>query len=214
MKLNSINRNGKLDFNFNCGNHVRLGKSYCFSHFVQAKDIEAIVLDDIRTMAQRIVLDEKTIREDFIRHNAELADKAIKSAKKELQAKRKRAEELSRLMQLAYEDRLKGKMPEDICIGFIQKYSEEQKKVEAEIVVLEERLTETTNTIQSADEFMRNIKKYLEAPELTREMCYELLDRVVVGGHPKHTGKERVIDIVYKVDIASVLRYKLNNSNK
>ena len=28
--------------------------------------------------------------------------------------------------------------------------------------------------------------------------------------HPKHTGKERVIDIVYKVDIASVLLYKLN----
>ena len=210
MKLNYINRNGKIDFNFNCGNHMRIGKAYCFSHFIQAKDIEAIVLDDIRTMAKRIVLDEKAIREDFIRHNAELADKAINSAKKELQAKRKRTEELSRLMQLAYEDRLKGKMPEDICISFIQKYSEEQKKVEAEIAELEERLTETTNAIQSADEFIRNIKKYLEAPELTREMCYELLDRVVVGGHPKHTGKERVMDIVYKVDIASVLRYKLN----
>ena len=165
-------------------------------------------------MAQRIVLDEKTIREEFIRHNAELADKAIKSAKKVLQAKRKRTEELSRLMQLAYEDRLKGKMPEDICISFIQKNSDEQKRLEAEIAELETRLTETTNTMQSADEFIRNIKKYLEAPELTREMCYELLDRVVVGGHPKHTGKERVIDIVYKVDIASVLRYKLNNPNK
>ena len=210
MKLNYINRNGKIDFNFNCGNHMRIGKAYCFSHFIQAKDIEAIVLNDIREMAQRIVLDEKAIREDFIRHNAELADRAIKTAKKELQIKRKRTEELSRLMQIAYEDRLKGKMPEDICIGFIQKYSEEQKKVNAEIAELEERLTETTNTILSADEFIRNIKKYLEAPELTREMCYELLDRVVVGGHPKHTGKERVIDIVYKVDIASVLRYKLN----
>ena len=73
MKMNSINRNGKVDFNFNCGNHMRIGKAYCFSHFIQAKDIEAILLDDIRTMAQRIVLDEKTIREDFIRHNAELA---------------------------------------------------------------------------------------------------------------------------------------------
>lgn len=154
MKMNSINRNGKVDFNFNCGNHVRLGKSYCFSHFIQAKDIEEIVLDDIRTMAQRIVLDEKTIREDFMRHNAELADKAIKSAKKELQVKRKRTEELSRLMQLAYEDRLKGKMPEDICISFIQKYSEEQKRLETEIAELEEKLTETTNTMQSADEFM------------------------------------------------------------
>ena len=210
MKLNYINRDGKLYFNFNCGNHLRLGKSYCFSHFIQAKDIEAIVLDDIQTMAQRIVLDEKTIREDFIRHNAELADKAIKSAKKELQIKRKRKEELSRLMQLAYEDRLKGKMPEDICIGFIQKYSDEQKRLENEITELEERLTETTNTIQSADDFIRNIKKYLEAPELTREMCYELIDRIIIGGHPKHTGKEREIDIVYKVDIASVLRHKLN----
>ena len=209
MKLNYINRDGKLYFNFNYGNHLRLGKSYCFSHFIRAKDIEAIVLDDIQTMAQRVVLDEKTIREDFIRHNAELADQAIKSAKKGLQIKRKRKEELSRLMQLAYEDRLKGKMPEDICIGFIQKYSDEQKRLENEITELEERLTETTNTIQSADDFIRNIKKYLEAPELTREMCYELMDRIIVGGHPKHTGKEREIDIVYKVDIASVLRHKL-----
>lgn len=166
------------------------------------------MLGDIREMAQRIVLDEKAIREEFIRHNAELADKSVKATKKELQVKRKRTEELSRLMQVAYEDRLKGKMPEDICIGFIQKYSGEQKRLEAEIEELEARLTETANTIQSADEFMRNIKKYLEAPELTREMCYELIDRVVVGGLPKITGGERVIDIVYKVDIASVLRYK------
>lgn len=104
---------------------------------------------------------------------------------------------------------MKGKMPEDICIGFIQKYSDEQKKLEAEIATLEERLTETTNTIQSADEFIRNIKKYLEAPELTREMCYELIDRIIIGGSPKITGKEREIDIVYKIDIASVLRHKL-----
>ena len=200
----------EYQYHFNCGLHLRYGKTLCFSHYIPAKDIEAIVLNDIRTMAQRIVLDEKTIREDFIRHNAELADKAVKSAKKELQVKHKRTEELSRLMQVAYEDRLKGKMPEDICISFIHKYSEEQKRLETEIADLEAKLAETENTKQSADEFIRNIKKYLDAPELTREMCYELLDCVVVGGLPKITGKERVIDIVYKVDIASVLRYKLN----
>lgn len=54
--------------------------------------------------------------------------------------------------------------------------------------------------MQSADEFIRNIKKYLEAPELSREMCYELIDRIIIGGSPKTTGKEREIDIVYKVD--------------
>ena len=212
LKMSGHSNKAKTEYqyHFNCGLHLRYGKTLCFSHYIPAKDIEAIVLNDIRTMAQRIVLDEKTIREEFIRHNAELADRAIKTAKKELQGKRKRTEELSRLMQVAYEDRLKGKMPEDICISFIQKYSEEQKRLETEIAELEGKLIETENTIQSADEFMRNIKKYLDAPELTREMCYELLDCVVVGGLPKITGKERVIDIVYKVDIASVLRYKLN----
>ena len=211
MKLSTIisRSTGKRLYRFDCGHHVRYGKAYCFSHFIAARIVEEIVLDDIREMAKSIVLDEKAIREDFIRHNAELADKAIKSAKKELQAKRKRIEELSRLMQVAYEDRVKGKMPEDICIGFIQKYSEEQKRLGTEIVDTEKKLTETEDTIQSADEFIRNIKKYLEAPELTREMCYELIDRIIVGGSPTVTGKERTIEIVYKVDIASVLRHKL-----
>ena len=211
MKLcTSVSRKGTRLYHFDCGYHLRYGKAYCFSHYIAASALEEIVLGDIREMAQRIVLDEKAVREEFIRHNAELADQAIKSAKKELQAKRKRTEELSSLMQVAYEDRVRGKMPEDICIGFIQKYSDEQKKLETEIAETEAKLTETENTIQSADEFIRNIKKYLEAPELSREMCYELIDRIIIGGSPKTTGKEREIDIVYKVDIASVLRHKLN----
>ena len=212
MKLcTTVSRNtGKRFYHFNCGFHLRYGKSYCFSHYIAASILEEIVLEDVREMARRIVLDEEAIREEYIRHYAELADKTIKSAKKEVQAKRKRAEEITRLIQVAYEDRVKGKMPEDICLGFIQKYSEEQKKLEAEIAGLEGKLTETENTIQSADEFIRSIKKYLDAPELTREMCYELIDRIIIGGASDTSGKEREIEIVYKVDIASVLRHKLN----
>lgn len=159
-------------------------------------------------MAQRIVLDEDAIREEFLRHNAELADNAVRSAKKELQTKKRRSEDLSRMIKVTYEDRVKGKIPEDICVGLIQEYSDEQKTLAADIETLETKLSETESKQQSADDFIRNIKKYLDAPELTREMCYELLDRVVIGGLPKITGKERTIDIVYKVDIASVLRYK------
>ena len=175
------------------------------------KVLEEIVLEDIREMAKRIVLDEKSIREEFIRHNAELADAAIKKAKKELQTKQKWVAELSRLMQVAYEDRVKGKMPEEICIGFIEKYSAEQKTIAEEIEGIEKQLAETETTRNAADDFICDIKKYLNAPELTREMCYELIDRIVIGGTQSVTGKEREIDIVYKVDIASVLR---NNVKK
>jgi len=205
----SIGRNSKRRYYFDCGYHLRYGKSYCFSHYISASVLEEIVLEDIRDMAKRIVLDEKSIREEFTRHNAELADAAIKKAKKDLQTKQKRVAELSRLMQVAYEDRVKGKMPEDICINFIEKYSAEQKAITEEIQGIENQLAETETTRNTADDFIRDIKKYLNAPELTREMCYELIDRIVIDGSQSVTGKEREIDIVYKVDIASVLRHKI-----
>lgn len=167
-----------------------------------------MALEDIRDMAKRIVLDENAVRKEFIQHNTELADKAIKALTKELHGKRKRSEELTRLIQNVYEDKVKGKIPENICIGFIERYSAEQNALDEEIHNLEEELNKTETTKQNADDFIRDIKKYLNAPELTREMCYELIDRVIVGGLQKITGKERTIDIVYKVDIASVLRHK------
>jgi len=201
-------KKGSLSYNFNCGYYSRYGKAMCSSHYISAKDLEEVILGDIRTMAQRIVLDEEAIRKEFMRHTAELTENAVKTAKKALQTKKKRIEELSSLMQIAYEDRMKGKMPEDICVEFIRKYSDEKKTLAEEITALEARLTETESKQQNADEFIQSIKKYLNAPELTIEMCYELIDRIVIGGVPKTQGEDRIIDIVYKVDISSVIRYK------
>ncbi len=211
MKMSGHSNHTKTEYlyHFNCGLHLRYGKTLCFSHYISAKDLEEIVLGDIRTMAQRIVLDEEEIRNDFIKHNTELADAAIKKIKKELQSKHKRTEELTRLIQTAYEDRVKGKMPEKTCFEFIDKYSAEKETLLIEIETLEKQIIETETTKQSADDFIKAIKKYLAAPELTREMCYKLIDRIIISGTPSATGKDREIDIVYKVDIASVLRHKL-----
>lgn len=210
MKLcTSLRRNGKRFFHFECGYHTRYGKAYCFSHYIATSVLEEIILDDIRTMAQSIVLDEKAIREEFIRYNAELAAAAIKKVKKELQVKQKRTEELTMLIQTAYEDRVKGKIPEDICIGFIEKYSAEKKTITEGSRILEEKIVETETTQKNADDFIRAMKKYFDAPELTREMCYELIDRIIIGGSQSATGKERKIEIVYKINIVSVLRHKV-----
>lgn len=203
------NKNGNgHHYHFDCGYHLRYGKSLCFSHYISEKALSDLVLEDIREMAKRIVLDEETLRKEYLQQQAETADKNIKSAKKELQTKRKRAEKLSRLIRLTYEDRANGKMPEDICFELIEKYSTEQKTLTVEIAECERKITDTETSVQDADNFIRDLKNCYGALELTREMCYTLIDRIVVGGLPKITGKDREIDIVYKVDIASVLRYK------
>ena len=199
-------KNGSLSYYFNCGYYARYGKHMCSSHYMSAKDLSDLILGDIREMAYRVEFNEDAVREEYLRQNEELADNTVKSTKKELQIKKNRIDELSRLMQIAYEDRMKGKMPEELCFGFIQKYSDDQKILMTEIAELEAKLTETETKQQSVDDFIRNIKKYLYAPELTREMCYELLDRVVVGGVPQSDDEPRKIDIVYKVDLISVMR--------
>ena len=79
------------------------------------------------------------------------------------------------------------------------------------IRILEKKIVETETTQKNADDFIRAMKKYFDAPELTREMCYELIDRIIIGGTPRATGKDREINIVYKIDIASVLRHRLKN---
>ncbi len=204
MKLNYIKRKGVLEYSFNCGNHMRLGKAYCFSHHIAAKVLEEIILADIRDKARLVSFDEESVRKQFMERRAELSENADKNAKRELQSKKARVTELKKLIEMAYEDRMKGKLPEDICLGFIEKYSSEGKTLIANIAELEKQIAEAKQTKINVDEFLSKIKQYVEALELTRDMCYELIDKIVVGGHSKVTGADRVIDIVYKVDINSI----------
>ena len=102
----------------------------------------------------------------------------------------------------------KGILDNDVVISTenIQKIGE---VIALEIEDIQKRLIATETTRNSADDFIRDIKKYLNAPELSREMCYELIDRIIIGGSQSVTGKECEIEIVYKIDIVSVLRHKV-----
>ncbi len=166
MKLSThYTKNGSISYNFNCGFYVRYGKSLCFSHYISAQELQYIVRKDIREMAKYVTFNEQAAREEFIRHNAELTVTTVKSARKELGIKQKRLEELSRLMQSAYEDKVKGIIPEDICVGFIEKYSAEQKTLKEDIATLEEKISQAESATQNVDEFISNIKKYIGASQ-------------------------------------------------
>lgn len=55
------------------------------------------------------------------------------------------------------------------------------------------------------DEFIRRMKKHINAPELTRELCLELFEKLVIGGKETVTGKPQEVHIYYKIDIDSIL---------
>ena len=53
---------------------------------------------------------------------------------------------------------------------------------------------------KDVDEFIKRVKKYAEAPELTREMCLELIEFVTVDRFPTEDRKApRDIHIYFKL---------------
>lgn len=195
----------RVVYDYNCGNRMRLGRSYCFSHYISAADMEMILLADIREKAKLVLDDETEIRRRFAEHNRILEESRYAEAKRELADKKNRILALEKLIEAAYEDKVIGKIPEDVCVKFIDKYTTEQRHLSEDVKRLEQTLAENSQAKSNVDEFILRIKKYLEVTELTREMCLELIDRIIVGGFPRVTKQPQKIDIIYKVDINSIL---------
>lgn len=83
----------------------------------------------------------------------------------------------------------------------MNRYTDEQRLLAEEIQTLKESLAESNQANTDVDEFIAKIKRYINPTELTREMCMELIDRIIVGAAPKDKDTPRDIQIVYKVDI-------------
>lgn len=65
------------------------------------------------------------------------------------------------------------------------------------------------------DEFIRRLKSYMDVPELTREMCMELIEFVTVDECPgKYSKQPREIHIYYKlIDKQASQQQKLSWQN-
>ena len=158
-------------------------------------------MEDIRSKSEKVTADEAAVRRKFLEKNAKLTQEKTKVAQSELKRKSKRLAELDGLIESAYEDKVKGKMPEDICIKLMNRYTDEQKTLTEEIETLKNSLAESEQATADADGFIEKFKRYFNPTELTRGMCMELIDRIIVGAAPKNKDEPRNIQIVYKVDL-------------
>ena len=190
----------RIRYHYICGNHSRFGKFYCYNHYIRRDDIEQVVLNDIRAKAKLILDDEQKARADFLKYKEQIsAAKLYNEDKKSLAQKTKRFNELERLTQSVYEDKVLGKIPEDICLKLLAKYTEEQNALKTEIAELEAALSVVTKNEADVDEFIRRLKRYTDVPELTRELCLELIEYITIGASPDDKTGAREIHIYYKL---------------
>ena len=161
------------------------------------KDINALILADIRSMAALVLEDEEAARKQFLSKKEQINSKQTAEEQKRLRDGQYRLAELEKLIPSIYEDKVLGKIPEDVCVNLLEKYQAEQKALSEEVEQLEAKLNAVKQDENDVDEFIKRLKKYTDVQELTREMCLELIEYITVDEYAKDRPRE--IHIYYKL---------------
>lgn len=198
--------------NYNCGGFKVFGTRICTSHLIHIDTIENIVLQDIKAKANFVNFNEEVARKEFLQRQEKYQKSNIVQDTKLLNDKTKRLSEINNLIRSTYEDKVLNKIPEDICISLLNNYQKEKEDLESEISQINQRTEKVKQNTQNVDEFIKRVKKYLEAPTLTREMTMELIEFVTVDKYrPKKDPIPREIHIYYKlIDDVENLDFKRN----
>ena len=186
--------------NFTCGAYSKFGERACTSHYIQIKILSQLVLADIRSKMNLVLADEKRARAEFLSRSEQQNAAEANADRRKLTQSTRRLAELDKLIGSVYEDKVLGKIPEEVCIGLLEKYQSEKTALTETVAALERKAQTVRDDAANADEFIRRLKAYMEIPELTRQMCLELIEFITVDKCPgKYSKAPREIHIYYKL---------------
>lgn len=198
MKQNGTH-NCKSKPSYTCSRYSRYGKQYCKSHSIRTDALEQLVLADIQHRIDFVDIDEQDARQKLLVQKMGMYEVQSTSDKKRQREIEKRIDELKKLMQLLFEDRVLGKMPEKTCTLMIEKYQTELDELELEFADLNKRTYMELECEREVDEFIRRLKSYAGAEKLTREMALELIKYITIDENPRNFKAVRKINVYYKL---------------
>ena len=200
MKLNghAKKKDGSVNYFYACGTYSRCGSTACTTHYISRKQIEKIVLADILAKARYVIEKEDEARQEFLRRKETEGTKHLDDARQQLAKCQSRLAELKMMTQKVYQDKLLGKVPEDLCLETLGQFRAEEAELTEKVKSLTATLEQDSKARDDIEEFICRLKQYADAPELTREMCVDLIEYVVIGDRPKDKSTPRRIQIYYK----------------
>ena len=130
---------------------------------------------------------------DVRQKNRELAQK-----KKKLIELQKRIGELDTIFQRIYEDNITGKLSDERFMKMSKGYEDEQHTLQAEADKIQNELQQEEKKSVDVKRFLAIVKKYTDLTELTPEILWEFVDKIIVHAPDKSSGRRlQEIEIIY-----------------
>ena len=196
-----VNRNKKTKVPeyYTCSTYRHPNGAKCSNHLIKIDVIEKIILDDLRYTIKYSKENKETFLEIVKEHNETKSNQEIKLLNKTIRETKSRIVELDRIIQVLYEDKIKGYISEDRFLKLNAVYEDEQANLKEKLTTLLQE-NENNKTIKNnINLFMELVNKYTEIPELTTEILNAFIDKVIVHEKIKlDDGYKQEIEIIYK----------------
>ena len=160
----------------------------------------AMVKNDLRYTIQ-FASDNKETFMSILKERTEAKNKReLASAITEREESEKRIDQLDKIIQSLYEDKVAGKLSEERYMKMSDNYEAEQKALNEKLSRIKAEIEKAKTTYDNIQRFMAIVKKYSDFDELTPEILRAYIDKVYiyekqkVDGHYTHT-----VEIIYNL---------------
>lgn len=186
------------DWSFQCS-HYRNLYEQCTSHFITVEAVETAILQAIRMVSKYAIEDQEEFIAKLQAQWEMQQSQTCDAEQKELTNAEKRISELDSLIKKLYESSVLGKLPERQIQRLMNQYDEEQLILEAKVSELRAQMDDNAPKKTDPKRFIELVNKYRDCEELTDEMLYAFVDKVVIhaatGGRTIY--RQQKIDIYF-----------------
>ena len=182
-----------------CMRFASSGRSICSWHRIYEITLSQIVINEIRTCAQALEMDEASILDKLKKRLSADDSKRQKDSLEEIGRLRRRVFELEQITAKLYEDKVTGVISTDSFSVLIQKSEHERLEKTERMEKLQSEINRYAQCSANIQKWADMIHKYLNLQELDREIVEELIDHIEIGERTVIDGqRQQDIKIYYR----------------
>jgi len=174
--------------------------SGCTSHRITRVALEQLILEDIR----RVTAFAKEREAEFTAlvegQMRKAEDNALREAQAEYTRAAARADEIDRIINGLYEDKIRGLLPAERFAKMLAEFETEQQALCSRASELITTLDSESEKSQSVNRFLALVRRYTDISELTGEVAATFIHRIIVGPLERVDGKKhQFVRILYNI---------------
>lgn len=180
---------------YHCTRYSVFGVAECTSHHISYDLLYGVILGRLQYWLREVRENESAILDRLLQSGDKQRKAEIRHSEKELQKAEKRKSELDNLFAKMYEDRAAGRLDEENYTMLSGRYRAEQQQVSERVETLRDKLQQSEQDRQGAEQWLTLIEKYEAINELTAPLLNELIDKIEVHQAIKDENGNKVRDI-------------------